>query len=77
MGNIQWNSVVLLIREAGVYAIKQFSHLITPHLPGSVGRSAFLQQQVGDLNLPVFCSHMQRSEALLQRHTVMLNHMHY
>lgn len=42
------------------------SVLATRYLPGSVGRSFFLQQQVGDLDLPVLCSHVQRSEALLE-----------
>lgn len=39
------------------------------YLPRSIRWSVFLQQQVGDLDLPVLCSHVQRSEALLYRHT--------
>lgn len=38
------------------------------YLPGSIRRSFFLQQQVGDLDLSVLCSHMQGSEALLEGH---------
>lgn len=39
------------------------------YLPSCIRWSVLLQQQVGDLDLPILCRYMQRSEALLVRHT--------
>lgn len=62
-----WNNVTVCTCESCIY-IRSHHCLDMRYLPSSIRRSIFLQQQVGDLDLPVLCSHMQRSEALLERH---------